>query len=70
MIELTPKLIYEDLYTSAYKDLLNYGLSEDQSSRKANIYAVKNTWSFFTSNDKQHVIYRRMLEFKQKLIRT
>ena len=46
MIKLTPKLIYEDLYTSAYKDLLNYGLSEDQSSRKANIYAVKNTWNF------------------------
>ena len=68
MIKLTPKLIYEDLYASAYKDLLNYGLSEDQSSRKANIYAVKNTWNFFTSDDKQHVIYRRMLEFK--LIRT
>ena len=70
MIELTPKLIYEDLYASAYKDLLNYGLSEDQASRRANIYCVKNTWRFFTSDDKQHVIYRRMLEFKQKLIRT
>ena len=40
MIELTPKLIYEDLYASTYKDLLKYGLSEDQSSRKANIYAA------------------------------
>lgn len=49
MIELTPKLIYEDLYASAYKDLLMYGLSEDQSSRKANIYAVKNTWTVFTT---------------------
>ena len=64
MIELTPKLIYEDLYASAYKDLLMYGLSEDQSSRKANIYAVKNTWKFFTSEDKECRIYRRMLIYK------
>lgn len=68
MIKLTPKLIYEDLYASAYKDLLMYGLSEDQSSRKANIYAVKNTWNFFTSEDKQQIIYRSMLALK--LIRT
>lgn len=46
MTELTSKLIYKDLYASAYKDLLMYGLSEDQSSRKANIFAVKNTWKF------------------------
>lgn len=64
MIELTPKLIYEDLYTSAYKDLLKYGLSEDQSSRKANIYAVKNTWKVFTSEDKEYEIYRSMLIYK------
>lgn len=64
MIELTPKLIYEDLYASAYKDLLMYGLSEDQSSRKANIYAVKNTWKFFTSEDKECKIYRRALFYK------
>ena len=64
MTELTPKLIYEDLYTSVYKDLLMYGLSEDQSSRKANIYAVKNTWKFFTSEDTECRIYRRMLIYK------
>ena len=67
MIELTPKLIYEDLYTSAYKDLLTYGLSEDQASRKANIYAVKNTWNFFTSNHRQCVLYRIMLIVKQNI---
>ena len=64
MIELTPKLIYEDLYASAYKDLLMYGLSEDQSSRKANIYAVKNTWKFFTSEDTECRVYRRMFIYK------
>lgn len=64
MIELTPKLIYKDLYASAYKDLLMYGLSEDQSSRKANIYAVKNTWKFFTSEDRVCIIYRSMLIYK------
>ena len=53
MIELTPKLIYEDLYASAYKDLIKYGLTPDQASRKANIYCVKNTWRFFTSEDKE-----------------
>ena len=53
MIELTPKLIYEDLYASAYKDLIKYGLTPDQASRKANIYAVKNTWRFFISKDKE-----------------
>ena len=64
MTELTPKLIYEDLYTSVYKDLLMYGLSEDQSSRRANIYAVKNTWKFFTSEHRECKIYRRMLIYK------
>ena len=64
MTELTPKLIYEDLYTSAYKDLLMYGLSEDQSSRRANIYCVKNTWRFFTSEDKEAKFYRTMFYAK------
>lgn len=64
MTELTPKLIYEDLYALAYKDLLRYGLSEDQSSRRANIYAVKNTWKFFTSEDRVYIIYRRILIYK------
>ena len=67
MIELTPKLIYEDLYASAYKDLLTYGLSEDQSSRKANIYAVKYTWKFFTSKYRKCRIYRSMLIYKKYL---
>lgn len=67
MTELTPKLIYEDLYASAYKDLLMYGLSEDQSSRKANLFAVKYTWYFFTSENKECRIYRRMLIYKINL---
>ena len=67
MTELIPKLIYEDLYASTYKDLLKYGLSEDQASRRANIYCVKNTWRFFTSDEKKAIIYRRMLAFKQNI---
>ena len=44
---LTPLLVYKDLYASSYKDLIQYGLTPDQASRKANIYCVKNTWRVF-----------------------
>ena len=64
MIELTPKLIYEDLYASAYKDLLMYGLAPDQASRKANIYCVNNTWRFFTSEDLEAQLYRTLFYAK------
>ena len=57
---LTPLLVYKDLYASTYKDLIKYGLTPDQASRKANIYCVKNTWRFFTSEDKEAKFYRTM----------
>ena len=57
---LTPLLLYKDLYASTYKDLIKYGLIPDQASRKANIYCVKNTWRFFTSEDKEAKFYRTM----------
>ena len=57
---LTPLLVYKDLYESSYKDLIKYGLTPDQASRKANIYCVKNTWRFFTSEDKEAKFYRTM----------
>ena len=57
---LTPLLVYKDLYESTYKDLIKYGLTPDQASRKANIYCVKNTWRFFTSEDKEAKVYRLM----------
>ena len=57
---LTPLLLYKDLYVSTYKDLIKYGLTPDQASRKANIYCVKNTWRFFTSEDKEAKFYRTM----------
>ena len=44
---LTPLLVYKDLYELVYKDLIKYGLTPDQASRKANIYCVKNTWRVF-----------------------
>ena len=44
---LTPLLVYKDLYESSYKNLIKYGLTPDQASRKANIYCVKNTCRFF-----------------------
>ena len=61
---LTPLLVYRDLYASSYKDLIKYGLTPDQASRKANIYCVKNTWRFFTSEDKEAKIYRTMFYAK------
>ena len=57
---LTPLLVYRDLYESTYKDLIKYGLAPDQASRKANIYCVKNTWRFYTSEDKEAKFYRTM----------
>ena len=57
---LTPLLVYKDLYASTYKELIKYGLTPDQASRKANIYCVKNTWRFFTSEDKEAKFYRTM----------
>ena len=57
---LTPLLVYKDLYESSYKHLIKYGLTPDQASSKANIYCVKNTWRFFTSEDKEAKFYRTM----------
>ena len=61
---ITPLLVYKDLYESTYKDLIKYGLTPDQASRKANIYCVKNTWRFFTSEDKEAKFYRTMFYAK------
>ena len=61
---LTPLLVYKDLYASSYKDLIKYGLTPDQASRKANIYCVKNAWRFFTSEDKEAKFYRTMFYAK------
>ena len=61
---LTPLIVYKDLYASTYKDLIKYGLTPDQASRKANIYCVKNTWRFFTSEDKEAKFYRTMFYVK------
>ena len=44
---LTPLLVYKGFVCNqSYKDLIKYGLTPDQASRKANIYCVKNTWRF------------------------
>ena len=61
---LTPLLVYRDLYESSYKDLIKYGLTPDQASRKANIYCVKHTWRFFTSEDAEAKVYRTMFYIK------
>lgn len=63
MTELTPLIIYNDLYASSFKDLIKYGLTEDQASRKANMYAVKHTWFFFSSAEPSARTYRTMLSF-------
>ena len=61
---LTPLLVYKDLYASSYKDLIKYGLTPDQASRKANIYCVNNTWRFFTSEDDEAKFYRTLFYAK------
>lgn len=61
---LTPLLVYKDLYESSYKDLIKYGLTPDQASRKANIYCVNNTWRFCTSEDIEAKVYRLMFYAK------
>ena len=63
---LTPLLVYKDLYESTYKDLIKYGLTPDQASRKANNYCVKTTWRFYTSEDLEAQMYRTL--FYAKLI--
>ena len=50
----TPIQIYKDLY-SIIKSKLKEAYpneSEDKLSRQANIFAVKNTWNFYTNPDK------------------
>ena len=61
---ITPLIVYKDLYESTYKDLIKYGLTPDQASRKANIYCVKNTWRFYTSEDIEASLYRIMFRVK------
>ena len=61
---LTPLLVYKDLYESTYKDLINSGLTPDKASRIANIYCVKNTWRFFTSEDREAKAFRFMFYVK------
>lgn len=62
MTQLTPELIYKDLYASAYKDLIKYVLTEDLASCKASIYAVKHTWYCFSSKHSEAFAYRDMLD--------
>lgn len=64
---LSPLLLYKDLYASTYKDLIKYGLTPDQASRRANIYCVKNTWRFFTSEDLEAQLYRTLFYVKLNL---
>lgn len=63
MTELTPLIIYNDLYASSFKNLIKYGLTQDQASCKANMYAVKHTWFFFSSTEPSARTYRAMLNF-------
>ena len=66
---ITPLLVYKDLYESTYKDLIKYGLTPDQASRKANNYCVKNTWRFYTSEDLEAQMYRTLLYAKLIVIK-
>ena len=47
---LTPQQIYTKLFRTKQMQYLNIErLSEDASNRKANIYAVKNTWTAYNN---------------------
>ena len=50
----TPAQIYKDLYSiTKYKlKQINPNESDDKLSRQANIFAIKNTWNFYTNPDK------------------
>ena len=50
----TPIQIYKDLYLITKSKLkeAHPNESEDKLSRQANIFAVKNTWNFYTNPDK------------------
>ena len=40
---------YRQIYTEMYKFYIKQGFTEDKSSRKANLYAVKNTHTYFSN---------------------
>ena len=50
----TPVQIYKDLYliTKSKLKKAHPNESEDKLSRQANIFAVKNTWNFYTNPSK------------------
>lgn len=48
---MTPLEVYRQLYTNLKKAAIlskNSDYTEDKASRKANIYAVKYTWFYYT----------------------
>ena len=50
----TPVQIYKDLYliTKSKLKKAHPNESEDKLSRQANIFAVKNTWNFYTNHSR------------------
>jgi hypothetical protein len=58
--KLTPRQVYNLLYTVTKHD--NKHLGEDKSSRVANIYAVKATWTVYNNP-------REYLRFVSALLR-
>lgn len=61
-MKLTPQQIYSELYTHVKRGYETFhGLSEDKASRKANIFAVQNTWRVF--NEQKSDTYISSMEF-------
>jgi len=52
-MDKTPLDIYNHLYRTLKSHKIKCGMDEDMASRKANIYAVKNTWKVFVSLAKE-----------------
>lgn len=44
---MTPKEVYENIFKAAKENALKKGLTEDKANRRANIIAIKNTWTTF-----------------------
>ncbi len=47
----TQRQIYEYLYLLYKKNEIRLGINEDAASRRANIFAVKNTWEVFNNQN-------------------
>jgi len=65
---LTQRQVYTRLYLAAFNEYRNDGWNDDKSSRKANLFAVKNTWDQFNKiKDLDESWIKAMAKIKEKI---